>query len=128
MLSYIFESVPLSLKCDGSHGFMFTFNSKKLVELSVSVPLDVESIDKAINKRKLHKLKRSIKNDNIMRSQRKANASKTKMWYDLDRSLGSWDQVVTNFIRQVNNKKNNIRTRVRANALLVCAILIEKKQ
>ena len=92
------------------------------------MPLDVESIDKAINKRKLHKLKRSIKNDNIMRSQRRANASKTKMWYDLNRSLGSWDQVVTNLIRQVNNKKNNIRTRVRANALLVRAILIEKEQ
>ena len=50
MLSYIFESFPLSLKCDESHGFMFTLNKKKLVELSVSVPLNVESIDKAMNK------------------------------------------------------------------------------
>lgn len=30
MLSYIFESLPLSLKCDGSHGFMFTITPKNL--------------------------------------------------------------------------------------------------
>lgn len=96
--------------------------------MSGSVPLDVESIDKAMNKGELHKVKRSTRNENIMRSQRRANASKTKMWYDFNCSLGSWDQVVTNLIKQVNNKKLNVRTRIRVNALLVCADLIEKEQ
>lgn len=50
------------------------------------------------------------------------------MWYDLNICKDSWEKSLEKLVAKVNNKKINIKTRIRANALLVCADLIEKVQ
>ncbi|CAG2227923.1 unnamed protein product [Mytilus edulis] len=82
-------------------------------------------IDKSFSKDEIYKLKRSVKNENIHRDARRSKAEKNSIWYDLNVCNKTWDESIKALIKCINNKQNNMKT---ANAILICADLIDKHQ